>query len=80
MKHRRYSIATAMVTAFTILIMAVTLVINARSYENNRRQLQSVATDYTNQLISQVNSQMDMYVDYLKDLSNFIVRNSAVTA
>ncbi len=80
MKHRRYSIATAMVTAFTILIVAVTLVINARSYENNRRQLQSVATDYTNQLISQVNSQMDMYVDYLKDLSNFIVRNSAVTA
>ena len=80
MKHRRYSIATAMVTAFTILIIAVTLIINARSYENNRRQLQSVATDYTNQLISQVNSQMDMYVDYLKDLSNFIVRNSAVTA
>ena len=37
MKRRRYSIATAMVTAFTILIMAVTLVINARSYENNRR-------------------------------------------
>ena len=33
MKHRRYSIATAIVTAFTILIMAVTLVFNVRSYE-----------------------------------------------
>ena len=81
MKHlRRYSITTTMVTAFTILIVAVTVLINTRSYESNRRQLQSVATDYTYQLISQVNSQMDMYVDYLKDLSDFIVRNSDVTA
>lgn len=79
-KHHRRSISTTMVIAFTALILTVTLVIVARSYSYTREQLQDNATDYTGQLISQVNAEIDMYVEYIKDISDVVVGNSAVTS
>ncbi len=80
MRRRRPSISTTMVAAFTLLVTVVTLLISIRSYGYTRQQLQSVASDYTGQLIAQVNSQLDMYVEYIEDLSDFIVDNAAVAA
>ena len=56
----RRSISTTMVVAFTTLIVVVTLLIITRSYTYTRSQLQETATDYTAQLISQVNAEIDM--------------------
>lgn len=79
-KHARRSISTTMVLAFTALIVAVTLAVVTRSYAYTREQLQDTATEYTGQLISQVNAEIDMYVGYIKDLSDMVVDNTAVTA
>ena len=77
---RRHSLSTTMVLSFTVLVMVVTMLISSRSYGYTREQLEATASDYTTQLIAQVNSQIDMYVEYIEDLSDFVVRNRAVTA
>lgn len=76
----RRSISTTMVLSFTALIVIVTLLIVARSYTYTREQLQNTAADYTGQLISQVNAEIDMYVEYIKDISDFVVDNDSVSA
>lgn len=43
-------------------------------------ELLDSSTDYTEQLILRVNAELDMYVEYMKDISDFIVDNGAVAA
>lgn len=76
--HR--SISTTMVAAFSLLIAVVTLFITARSYTYTRTQLQETATDYTAQLISQVNAELDMYVEYIQNLADLMVENPLMQA
>ena len=74
------SLSTVVAAAFSLLVLAVTLLISARSYGYTRQELQSVASDYTGQLIAQVNAQLDMYVGYIEDLSAFVINNASVSA
>ena len=76
----RRSISSTMVVAFTTLIAVVTLLITSRSYSYTRSQLQQTAIDYTGQLISQVNAEIDMYVEYIKSISDFVAENATVQA
>lgn len=78
-RQKRRSIGTAIVLSFTALILVVTSVIVGRSYTYTTEQLQTNAIDYTQQLIAQVNAELDMYVEYIKDISDFIVNNATVS-
>lgn len=78
-KQKRRSISTAIVSSFTALILVVTAVIVGRSYAYTTEQLQSNAIDYTQQLIAQVNAELDMYVEHIIDISDFIVNNGVVS-
>lgn len=79
-KYGRRSISTSILLAFTALILAVTLSTVFESYRFTREELQDNATDYTTQLVRQVNADIERYVNYIKDISDFIVGNPLVTA
>ncbi len=79
-RRPRRSISTTMVLAFTALIVILTLLVVLRSYAYTRDQLQRTATEYTGQLISQVDAELDLYVEYMKDISDFVVGNASVGA
>jgi len=78
-RPRANSISTTILLAFTALILTVILATVFESYRNTRAELQNNAMDYTAQLVRQVNADIERYLDYIKDLSDFIVGNSLVT-
>ena len=48
------------------------------SISTSSRELQANAMDYTEQLVLRVNADIDLYVQYIKDISDFLVDNTAI--
>lgn len=84
MKERRlfsrHSIGTRIAALFMLLILVITAVMTYVSISVLTNELLDNATEYTEQLIRRVNAELDMYVEYMKDISDFIVDNGAVAA
>lgn len=82
MKHRlhpaRRSIGTQIAALFMLLILLITISMTYVSISVSTNELLDTSTDYTEQLILRVNAELDMYVEYMKDISDFIVDNSAI--
>ena len=81
MKERRlfsrHSIGTRIAALFMLLILVITAVMTYVSISVLTNELLDNATEYTEQLIRRVNAELDMYVEYMKDISDFIVDNRA---
>ena len=84
MKERRlfsrHSIGTRIAALFMLLILVITAAMTYVSISVLTNELLDNATEYTEQLIRRVNAELDMYVEYMKDISDFIVDNGAVAA
>ena len=76
----RHSIGTRIVALFMLLILVITAAMTYVSISASTNELLGNATDYTDQLILRVNAEIDMYVEYMKDISDFIVDNNVVSA
>lgn len=76
----RHSISTRIAALFMLLILVITGVMTYVSISVSTSELLDSSTDYTEQLILRVNAELDMYVEYMKDISDFIVDNGAVAA
>ena len=76
----RHSIGTRIAALFMLLILVITGVMTYVSIGVSTSELLDSSTDYTEQLILRVNAELDMYVEYMKDISDFIVDNGAVAA
>ena len=76
----RHSIGTRIVALFMLLILVITAAMTYVSISASTNELLGNATDYTDQLILRVNAEIDMYVEYMKDVSDFIVDNNVVAA
>ena len=76
----RHSIGTRIAALFMLLILVITGVMTYVSISVSTNELLDSSTDYTEQLILRVNAELDMYVEYMKDISDFIVDNGAVAA
>ena len=76
----RHSIGTRIAALFMLLILVITGVMTYVSISVSTSELLDSSTDYTEQLILRVNAELDMYVEYMKDISDFIVDNGAVAA
>ena len=76
----RHSIGTRIAALFMLLILVITAVMTYVSISVLTNELLDNATEYTEQLIRRVNAELDMYVEYMKDISDFIVDNGAVAA
>ena len=77
MKERRlfsrHSIGTRIAALFMLLILVITAVMTYVSISVLTNELLDNATEYTEQLIRRINAELDMYVEYMKDISDFIV-------
>ena len=69
--RRQRSIGSYIVAAFMLLILLVTLGMMLVSISTSSRELQANAMDYTEQLVLRVNADIDLYVEYIKDISDF---------
>ena len=76
----RHSIGTRIVALFMLLILVITAAMTYVSISASTNELLGNATDYTDQLILRVNAEIDMYVEYMKDVSDFIVDNNVIAA
>ncbi|MGM9558142.1 MAG: cache domain-containing protein [Oscillospiraceae bacterium] len=76
--RRQSSIGSYIVAAFMLLILLVTLGMMLVSISTSSRELQANAMDYTEQLVLRVNADIDLYVEYIKDISDFLVDNTAI--
>lgn len=76
--RRQSSIGRYIVAAFMLLILLVTLGMMLVSISTSSRELQANAMDYTEQLVLRVNADIDLYVEYIKDISDFLVDNTAI--
>ncbi len=74
----RRSIGTQIAALFMLLILLITISMTYVSISVSTNELLDTSTDYTEQLILRVNAELDMYVEYMKDISDFIVDNSAI--
>ena len=75
----RHSIGTRIAALFMLLILVITGVMTYVSISVSTSELLDSSTDYTEQLILRVNAELDMYVEYMKDISDFIVDNGALS-
>ncbi len=76
--RRQRSIGSYIVALFMVLILLVTLGMTLASISKASGALQTNAMDYTEQLVLRVNADIDLYVQYIKDISDFLVDNVAV--
>lgn len=76
----RHSIGTRIAALFMLLILVITAAMTYVSISVSTNELLDSSTEYTEQLIRRVNAELDMYVEYMKDISDFIVDNGAVAA
>lgn len=76
--RRQRSIGSYIVALFMVLILLVTLGMMLASISKASGELQANAMDYTEQLVLRVNADIDLYVQYIKDISDFLVDNVAI--
>lgn len=76
--RRRRSIGKTVVASFMILILLVTVGMMLASISRASEELNDNAMDYTEQLVLRVNADIELYVQYIKDLSDVLVDNVSV--
>lgn len=75
---RRRSIGRTIVASFMILILLVTVGMMLASITRASEALSANAMDYTEQLVLRINADIELYVQYIKDLSDVLVDNVSV--
>lgn len=68
-----HSIGTTIVVAFSALILAVMIITTYFAFYSIQKELRANASQYTAQLIAQVNAEVEQYVEYMKDVSDFVI-------
>lgn len=72
------SFRSYIVGAFLILISLLVILTTVVSIEKVYSELQMNAMDYTEQVVLQINAEIDMYVEHIKDISDFVAKNSLI--
>ncbi|MFP3154446.1 sensor histidine kinase [Lachnospiraceae bacterium ZAX-1] len=72
------SIRTTMLFSFSILIIGALLIFLIISLNYTQDTVVKNSTDYTMQLVNQVNNDIDSYIHYMKNISTVITANSDV--
>lgn len=73
------SIRTYILFSFSLLIIIALFIFLFLSLNYTKQAIIRNSTDYTSQLVRQVNSDIDSYIQYMKNISIMITRNSDVS-
>lgn len=77
-KRRFYSIQNAMVLALAVITLGIVATTTLVAFRYTMEEVRYVSVDYTSQLISQVNRDIDRYVGYMEDVSEVVGKNATV--
>ena len=72
------SVKTTMLILFSLLIVITMFIFLLVSLNYTERTVVENSTDYTSRLTSQVNRDIDSYIDYMKNISFMIIRGGDV--
>lgn len=72
------SVKTAMLILFSLLIVITMLIFLLISLNYTETTVVENSTDYTSRLISQVNRDIDSYIDYMENISSMIIKGGDV--
>lgn len=72
------SIRTSMICWFSLLIVITLLIFSVLSLRYTEETVMSNSIDYTSGLISQVNRDIDSYIDYMENISSLVVNGGDV--
>ncbi len=75
---QNWSIAQSMVLAFTVIILFVTAFMTYSTFYSVNRELELNATEYTSHLLDRVNAELEQYVEYMKDVSDYVSGNPTI--
>lgn len=75
---RYNSIGTSIILYFMVLIFIMVSVLSIISYQNTIQETEQISIDYTAQLLNQVNTQIDSYIENMKSIGIVVVNNRDV--
>lgn len=75
-----YSIKSHMILSFLLLISMIVLFVSLISYQYTVRDLEDLSINYTVRLLSEINANINSYIDNMKSMGEVIVGNKDVRA
>ena len=72
------SVKTTMLILFSLLIVITMFIFLLVSLNYTERTVVENSTDYTSRLTSQVNRDIDSYIDYMKNISSMVIQGGDV--
>lgn len=72
------SIRTSMILSFMVLISIIVLCISLASYNYTINDFENLSIGYTTQLLGEINSSIDAYIDNMKNMATVVVENQDV--
>lgn len=68
-------IQTTIAAAFAVVVLATALVLSVLSYSFTQEEVQRAARDHTAQLIGQIQTNIDSYIDHMKNIADVVNAN-----
>lgn len=78
MRRRLYSIQNAMILALALITLGMVATTTFVAMRYTMEEVRAVSVDYTTQLITQVNRDINRYVSYMEDVSEVVGKNATV--
>lgn len=78
MKHRSRKIQTTIALAFAALVLGTAVVIAILSYTFTRQAVEETSREYTSQLIDQIQTNIDSYIDHMENIAEVVQLNDQV--
>ena len=82
MNKRRFfrfkSIHTSIAVAFSCLIIGTTLILSYNTYRQSSDSVTENSVQYTNELINQVGTTIETYIDNMKSISSLLYNNGQI--
>ena len=73
-----WSIAQSLILTFSVIILFVTAFMTYWTFYSVDRELEISATEYTDHLLHRVNAELEQYVEYMKDVSDYVSNNPTI--
>ena len=73
-----WSIAQSLILTFSVIILFVTAFMTYWTFYSVDRELEISTTEYTDHLLHRVNAKLEQYVEYMKDVSDYVSNNPTI--
>ena len=73
-----WSIAQSLILTFSVILLFVTAFMTYWTFYSVDRELEISTTEYTDHLLHRVNAELEQYVEYMKDVSDYVSNNPTI--